>query len=69
MFEFIKRNSISVAIGTASEKEIDSINIRQATFLVMIRAIKALSIKPDYLLVDGFDLPDSNIPSEGINAR
>ena len=62
----IIESAISYAIGTASEKEIDTINIRQATFLAMKRAIEGLSIKPDYLMVDGFDLPASNIPSEGI---
>lgn len=66
LFEVIKENLISYAIGTASEKEIDSINIRQATFLAMQRAIEGLSVKPDYLLIDGFDLPDSHIPSKGI---
>ena len=32
----------------------------------MRRAVEGLTIKPEYLLVDGFDLPDSNVPSEGI---
>ena len=66
LFALIKENAISYAIGIASEKEIDEINIRQASFLAMQRAVKVLNIKPDFLLVDGFDLPDSNIPSEGI---
>jgi ribonuclease HII len=66
LFDLIKKNAVSYAIGIASEKEIDTINIRQATFLAMHRAIEGLSRKPDYLLIDGFNLPDSNIPSEGI---
>ena len=66
LFELIKENAISLAIGTASEKEIDTINIRQASFLAMRRAVEGLTIKPDYLLIDGFDLPYSTIPSEGI---
>jgi ribonuclease HII len=66
LFEVIKEKLISYAIGTASEIEIDTINIRQATFLAMQRAIKGLSVKPDYLLIDGFDLPGSHIPSKGI---
>lgn len=66
LFEIIKENAISFAIGTASEQEIDTINIRQATFIAMQRAIDRLSVKPDCLLIDGFDLPDSNIPSKGI---
>jgi ribonuclease HII len=66
LFKVIKENAVSYAIGTASEIEIDTINIRQATFIAMQRAIDRLSVKPDYLLIDGFDLPDSNIPSKGI---
>jgi ribonuclease HII len=66
LFDLIKENAVSYAIGTASEKEIDTINIRQASFLAMRRAVEGLNVKPDYLLVDGFDLPDSKLPSEGI---
>jgi ribonuclease HII len=62
----IKEHALSSAIGTASEKEIDQINIRQASFLAMRRAIDNLQIKPDYLLIDGCDLPDSDIPSQGV---
>ena len=66
LFDLIKNQAISYSIGTASEVEIDTINIRQASFLAMHRAIEGLEIQPDYLLVDGFDLPDSKIQSEGI---
>lgn len=66
LFELIRENAVSFAIGTANEKEIDTINIRQSTFLAMRRAVEGLKIQPDYLVVDGFDLPESNIPSEGI---
>ena len=66
LVEIIKENAISYNIGTASEMEIDKINIRQASFLAMHRAIEGLDIQPDYLLVDGFDLPDSIIQSAGI---
>ena len=66
LFDVIKKNAISYAIGTADEGEIDTINIRQATFIAMQRAVDGLNIKPDYLLIDGFDLPDSHIPSVGI---
>jgi ribonuclease HII len=53
-------------IGLATAKEIDSINIRQATFLAMRRAINALRIRPDYVIVDGDRLPYGNCPSTGI---
>ncbi|MBA3602409.1 MAG: ribonuclease HII [Parachlamydiaceae bacterium] len=53
-------------VGVASVEEIDSINIYQATIQAMLRAIAALTIKPDFLLVDGLKLPHPEIPSEKI---
>lgn len=47
----------AVGIGFATPSEIDAINIRQATFLAMRRALRSLAVPPDYLLVDGRDLP------------
>lgn len=44
-------------IGHASPAEIDEINILQATYLAMRRAIAALPCPPDYLLIDGNRLP------------
>ena len=46
-----------IGYGEASVEEIDSVNIRQATHLAMLRAIAALPQTPDYLLIDGHDLP------------
>lgn len=46
-----------IGYGEASVEEIDEINIRQATHLAMRRAIDALPQVPDYLLIDGHDLP------------
>jgi len=66
LFELIMKEAVCHSIGIATEKEIDTINIRQASFLAMHRAIESLEIQPDYLLVDGFDLPEVKIPSEGI---
>ncbi len=48
---------LASAIGVADEKEIDEINILQATFLAMKRAVDGLSIKPDCALVDGNQIP------------
>jgi ribonuclease HII len=53
-------------IGLATAKEIDFLNIRQATFLAMRRAINALNITPDYALVDGEKLPNGFCSSTGI---
>ena len=51
--ECIKKESISWSVGLATVNEIDRINILNASFLAMHRAIKKLSVKPNLLLVDG----------------
>lgn len=53
LFDVIKNEALAYSIAMASEKEIDEINILQATYLAMKRAVDSLSIKPDYILVDG----------------
>ena len=55
--KYIKKNSIWV-IGKASVKEIDRINILQASLLAMKRAIKKLKKKPTQVLIDGNKVPD-----------
>ena len=47
----------SYGIGQATVEEIDKINILQATFLAMTRAIEALPVAPDHLLIDGNRCP------------
>ena len=54
---YIKKNSIW-SIGQASVKEIEKINILQASLLAMKRAIIKLEKKPSYVLIDGNKLPD-----------
>ena len=49
----IERDALAWAVGQVSEKEIDKINILQASFLAMTRAVEQLSIKPQLLLIDG----------------
>lgn len=49
----IKEKAISYGIAFATEKEIDEINILQATFLAMERALNQLAVKPDLALIDG----------------
>ena len=55
--KYIKKNSIW-SIGKASVKEIEKINILQASLLAMKRAIKKLKKRPSLVLVDGNKLPD-----------
>ncbi|SIQ50546.1 ribonuclease HII [Pontibacter lucknowensis] len=49
----IVRDAVAWAIGEASPAEIDQINILQATYLAMHRAIEGLELTPEYLIVDG----------------
>ncbi len=53
----IRDNAIAWGVGWASVEEIDTVNIRQANFLAMQRAFKALGMKPTHALVDGNDPP------------
>ncbi len=61
LFDKVIEECVCYGIGTASEKEIDEINILQATFLAMRRAVEALDVKPDIALIDGNRLPGLDI--------
>ncbi len=58
-----KDSEVVYGIGIVEADEIDRINILQATFLAMQQAISALSVSPDYLLIDGNQLPKLSIPA------
>lgn len=49
----IESSAIAWAVGVVTAEEIDRINILKASFLAMTRAINALSVKPEYLIIDG----------------
>lgn len=51
--EVIERDALSWAVGIVSPEEIDALNILNASFLAMHRAIGNLSIRPQHLLIDG----------------
>jgi ribonuclease HII len=51
--DVIKNEALAYCIAEASAEEIDQINILQATFLAMHRAIEGLKLKPGFLLIDG----------------
>lgn len=53
MRTIIERDALAWAVGQVSEKEIDKINILQASFLAMTRAVQQLTLKPQLLLIDG----------------
>ena len=64
--QLIREQAISFCIASASEQEIDEINILQATFLAMKRAVSGLSAVPDIALVDGNRYPGLSIKTECI---
>lgn len=49
----IERDALAWAVGIVTPQEIDRINILNASFLAMHRAIAALTVKPEFLLIDG----------------
>src|SRR5580698_9565900 len=53
----IRRRALCFGIGWADQMEIDALNILQATFLAMRRAVLAMTLTPDHVLVDGNQLP------------
>lgn len=56
IFDKIMEEAVSVGIGFASPERIDEINIRQADFEAMKMAISKLSIAPDFVMVDGYQI-------------
>lgn len=62
----IRERALAWAVAYASVEEIDELNILQATLLAMRRAVEALQLKPQQVLVDGLYCPDTGIPSQAI---
>lgn len=65
LFDKIIEECVCCSVGTASEKEIDEINILQATFLAMKRAVDGLKMHPQLALVDGNQIP----PLDGTDVK
>ncbi len=64
LYDEIKEVALAFAVATASVEEIDTYNIRNATYMAMNRAVEALNIKPDYVIVDGDCIKECNYPHE-----
>ena len=64
LFDVIKAEAVSYCIATASEKEIDELNILQATYLAMKRAVEGLVVPADFAMIDGNRIPPLDIPAE-----
>ena len=62
IFPIIKEQALAYGIGFASHEEIDEINILQATYLAMERALAQLKLSPELALIDGNRAKDFGIP-------
>jgi ribonuclease HII len=65
----IRREALCFGIGWADHAEIDALNILQATFLAMRRALLAMTLTPDHVLVDGNRLPNLSGLGKVLTAR
>ncbi len=66
LYTILTSNALAWATGMVSQGEIDRMNIRNATFNAMRKALGSLKIKPDYILFDGYELPERIFPQEAI---
>lgn len=67
LFSLIKERAVAVEIGVVSHKIIDQINILQASLLAMRTSVDKLSVKPDFVLVDGrFSIPKLSLPQTAV---
>lgn len=60
--DLTSHSEVVFSVGIICQKEIDRVNIYQATILAMLQAVAGLGVIPDYLLVDGLKLPHPTIP-------
>lgn len=66
LYEEIKAKALCCSIGIVDEKVIDEVNILNATYIAMKKALDGLSEKPDFILLDAVTLKDVSIPQKGI---
>lgn len=66
LFDIITKEAIAYSIASVDEKRIDEINILNATFEAMNKAVDSLSKKPDYVLIDGNRIQGMKIPCETV---
>ena len=66
LFPVICEKALAYGIGWADEREIDEINILQATYRAMKRAVESLPLTADYALIDGNRMPPLAIPGTTI---
>ena len=62
----IRERAIAFSLGAASVREIDRINIYQASVLAMRRALERLKVRPDYVVIDGRAMRTLPIPHTAV---
>ena len=66
LYDEICEKATSYCVASVDEKEIDDINILQATFKAMRNAVSGLSVTPDYVLIDGNKSPSTSLAEETV---
>lgn len=66
LYPQIKKHALAFSIALVGAKRIDAVNIRTASFEAMKKAIDRLKLKPDLVLIDGFEIPELPLPQRGI---
>ena len=66
LYDVIRQEALAYCVASASEAEIDELNILGATFLAMHRAVEGLSQVPELVLVDGNQDPRLGLPTETV---
>ncbi|WP_127959689.1 ribonuclease HII [Serratia microhaemolytica] len=66
LYDEITAKALAWSLGRAEAAEIDQLNILQATLLAMQRAVAALSLRPDLVLIDGNRCPALPMPAQAI---
>ncbi len=64
--ERIRSQARAVSLGIAEVEEIDRVNVLEATYLALSRAVRGLTIAADFLLVDALEIPGLPMPQRGI---
>ena len=67
LYDIIKETAVAYSVAYGTLEEIESVNILEATYLAMNRAIEGLNVKPDFALIDGNRVPRGiKIPCETV---
>ncbi|GAB7216034.1 ribonuclease HII [Dickeya oryzae] len=66
LYDEIREKALAWSLGRAEPEEIDTLNILHATMLAMQRAVAALPVTPDFVLIDGNRCPTLPMPSQAV---